>query len=206
MIGDLVRKLSGTLTPTELDALARRLDDIDSRMGILQNWIQPGGILPRFSYMYSELAEFHYGPPLTAYVTRTSSQSINDNTSTPIEWASKSGDWANLLSWSSGVPSELGINSRFVNQGFLVGGYVNFAANATGFRAVDIDQFYNGGWVAATLAQLPATATQSCVVPFFTLLRVIDPTTKFRLNVRQISGGALNVDRAEASILYIQRS
>lgn len=125
--------------------------------------------------------------------SRVTTQSIPNNTATPISFTVETfdqGGWIAVTSTTFTVPAGA-IPSGYTTVALDVRVGVNFAANATGYRKATVTQ--NGSPVLAP--QVDASTTSVNNVNESTILTAVAGDT-FQVEAYQNSGGALNIGSA----------
>ena len=203
-IGDLFAKLGGgeTLTRGEIETLRLEMNRIQSGVSRLDTIMGPtGGLDPNvfrnnsnFSVLPGEMASFSSG----------TAQSIADGVATALVFPTVSG----AMSWKFGLRRDETNDDKIYVSGvpgetvYHISGFVGFASNATGYRAV----FFKNASGSAnnTLACIPAANGQVTVVPysFYRTLKIGDDYVQ--LFATQTSGGALDVSFATFAVVRVR--
>lgn len=122
-----------------------------------------------------------------ARVRKSSAQALNNDTATTLSWDTEVFD-TNTLHDNATNNSRLTLNKVGT---WLVGGIVQFAANATGYRCAFI---YKNGAGYSTPIRVPAASGIGTNVPFAEVVQASAITDYVELLAQQNSGGSLNVE------------
>lgn len=130
-------------------------------------------------------------------VVRSSNQSISDNTETAVSWSSETFDYGGW--WSSGtnivVPAGA-IPSGYTSIACILQARAKFASNGTGNRK--ISALVNGSSQGGVVVSAISGETTDVAIFTVALVAAADIIT---FEVRQTSGGNLNVTEAAAVVL-----
>jgi hypothetical protein len=176
-----------------------------------------GFILPdnsfRFNRISARSAELDFGPLGVAHFANGAGQSIPNNTQTAVNFSTL--DFAKYtrpphpVTFSSNATSEIKVVGKPDDHLFLIWGHAQFASNSSGFREVSITRvFTSGGPSGDTPTVLPAVASAGSVTSIPYAVRWIsrrstdtnEPESYLRMDVKQDSGGALNLSYATINI------
>lgn len=132
-------------------------------------------------------------------VIRDAAQSIPNNVLTAITWQTEEQDDERL--WTVGAPTVFDFAAQGITRGlYVVVARIAFAANATGYRSVIIDDPVGGSTLAVErFFASPTTQTIFTTVAVLDLASVLD-IAQARVRVAQTSGIALDVEALETDI------
>ena len=206
-----MNELYSSTLEQKVDELGKRLVRIDD---IFSGWVG-SGVDPYFKFFRAGQAMFDYLPLGCIRVTSSLSQSVSDQTNTPIQFSTVAKFSAAPVPaiWSSanGATSEIRLVGIPFGHVYLLSGHVQFSSNALGRRAISVNYSFGGSSASGEtpISEAAASATQITSVNFNLLINGQrsaasgeDPQY-IRIDAYQDSGVSLNVIYATLSVIRI---
>ena len=187
---------------TEVDQLAKELSglrqEFDGIKSIVSGWSGGAGTDPYFDYLRARDGFFDKPINQSARLFSANVYSIANANWTNIGWDKILYNNNLLRNHSTGAGSTNITLRLSTSDTVLIVGFVEFAVNSSGFRGV-----LSGSTSApAIMAQLPAFANGSCILPFAIGVNLNVFSTSISIAVFQNSGA--NLDVLSADILLIR--
>lgn len=194
-IGSIFDKLvqGQTLSPAERTELVVWGNNAQNVVSVVQGWLRGGGLeVPRIEAVSTR---FSFNPNEPIWLTKPAgSQTLTSGVQEAVEFTDLQLNHGNY-SWSDAEPIKIYVEAEPGETVFLVGGYMHFASNSTGYRTGvlnfwDEDDTLIGG---STLFQIGAIGT--VLAAPFCEMRLFRPGTRYiTLEALQNSGSNLNLD------------
>jgi hypothetical protein len=207
-LGDILMKVANNarLTPQEMEFLNRSGKETQQRNAQISGWTDASNTAS-FSNARFTQAEFSELPLSFFYFRSTTNQSIANSAFQTITF-----DENVIVSvpayftWNAADPTKVFVNQTMTGRGVMLYGQAQFAANATGRRAVRIVSSLADGTTIDTLVavQAPAVTGFSTIVSFCVPFFVAKDTAYLTLEVLQTSGGALDMEAINVGIMLVK--
>lgn len=164
---------------------------------------QIDSILASITTVQSDITALETKVYSLAQFGRSTNLSLADNTAVAIPWN-------NIYAETSAIDLNVDttrIDLTLGSSSFNINGWVQFASNPTGYRAVQV-QFYNSSstlLATQSAAVLQAVTTDVTVVPFaFPVHNSFFPTLSYiKIVVRQTSGSTINLTAGAIGITLV---
>lgn len=191
--GQLLAKIARgeTLLESEIIQLERAMNEAEAATKVVQGWQSGNGAR---ADMVFQNARFLSSPSKSATFTRTTAASIADNTATYVTFEAAYGSGAFKLDPTDATR----IIADWGGNQILISGAAEWATNANGYRATQIE-LYNGSGsliTSHTLQVEPPVAADVTRNPFVVVMNsyLYKNLSYVKVVVRKTGGGSLNLN------------